>query len=96
MILPSSTPTGDFNMLPTTLTVTRTDGFVATLPIEWHDHPINIGWWTTAPAPSLSDEHNEFLSDFIGYDVLSTIVYLWLEGNNVTSADVEGCTYTLA
>jgi len=80
-----------------TLSVTRTDGMTATFPLVWIDHPVNVdGEWTTTIAPSLTMEHDDALTDFVGHDILPTIAYLWIDGNGIVSADLDGCTYTLA
>ena len=79
-----------------TLSVTRTDGMTSVFPLLWVDHSVNVdGEWTTTPAPSLTMEHDEALTDFIGRDILPTIAYLWIDGNGIASADLDDCTYTL-
>lgn len=79
-----------------TLTLTRNDGITASFPLVWIDHAVSIdGEWTTTFAPALLPEDDEALTDFAGYDVLSTIVYLWIDGNGITSAAVDCGTYTI-
>lgn len=82
--------------MPSTLTLTRHDGITASFPLVWVDHAVSVdGEWTTTPAPALLPEDDEALTDFAGYDVLETIAYLWIDGNGITSADVEGGNYTI-
>ena len=77
-----------------TLTFTRADGAVASFPLIWEPAHAHVdGEWTTVPAPALSDEHDEALTDFAGHDVMQTVVYLWIDGGGVTSADVENGFY---
>jgi len=84
-------------MTLTTLSFTRTDGTRAAFPLVWIDYPCSVdGEWITTPAPSLTMEHDEALTDFVGHDVLPTIAYLWIDGNGITSADIDGGTFTLA
>lgn len=82
--------------MSSTLTLTRHDGITATFPLIWIDHDVSVdGDWTTTSAPALLPEDDEALTDFAGYDVLETIVYLWIDGNGTTSADVDCGTYTI-
>lgn len=66
--------------LPKTLTFTRVDGLTVSFPIVW----TTLREFT---VPTLSVDNDEYLSDFVGHDIMPRVQYLWIDGNGITSAD---------
>jgi len=74
--------------LPKTLTFTRVDGMTVSFSIEWEDVRVLVdSEWEMVKTPTLSAEDDEYLSDFVGHDIMPRVQYLWIDGNGITSAD---------
>lgn len=71
------------NTLPQTLSFTRADGLSDQLPIVWWRRPCD-----DLMVPYLSDEHDEFFSDFVGFDLLPWIQFMY-ECHGVTTDTVD-------
>jgi len=66
--------------LPKTLKFARVDGLTVSFPIVW----TTLREFT---VPTLSVDNDEYLSDFVGHDIMPRVQYLWIDGNGITSAD---------
>ena len=89
--------------LPQTLKFARVDGMTVSFPIVWEYVPVNVeGEWEMVETPTLSVDDDEYLSDFVGYDIMPRVQYLWIDGyqtwqadeTNIWTGDYVG-TYTL-
>ena len=66
--------------LPKTLKFALVDGMTVSFPIVW----TTLREFT---VPTLSVDNDEYLSDFVGHDIMPRVQYLWIDGNGITSAD---------
>ena len=75
------------NTLPRTLVFNRADGMTVAFPIKWEDVPTLIdSEWEMVKTPTLSVDDDEYLSDFVGHDIMPRVQYLWIDGNETWSA----------
>ena len=66
--------------LPKTLKFARVDGMTVSFAIVWS----TLREFT---VPTLSADDDEYLSDFVGHDIMPRVQYLWIDGNGILSAD---------
>jgi hypothetical protein len=74
--------------LPKTLKFARVDGMTVSFPIVWDDVRVLVdSEWEMVKTPTLSVDDDEYLSDFVGHDIMPRVQYLWIDGNGILSAD---------